>query len=86
MQKVIKRKRDAYKRWHKTKSEDDRRTYQQAKHAAKASVKKAKRVYMKELYDHLESREGEREIYRIARRRAESTKNMEHFLHQRQTW
>ncbi|VDM78400.1 unnamed protein product [Strongylus vulgaris] len=50
-------------------------------HAAKTCVKKAKKVYIEELYRKLESREGELDIYRIARGRAESAKDMKQFYH-----
>ncbi|VDM79223.1 unnamed protein product [Strongylus vulgaris] len=49
------------------------------KHAANTCVKKAKKAYVEELYKKLESRDGERDIYRIARGRAESGKDVRHF-------
>ena len=79
VQSVIKKKKTAFRIWQKTKSEEARQTYVDSKRAAKRSVRQAKEAYVEKLYKKLHSHEEVREIYRIARSRANTTKDVEHF-------
>ena len=79
VQAVIREKKRAYKEWHKSRTAEDQRKYSEAKRTAKACVRKAKRAYVEALYKKLDSREGEREIYRLAKRRMTASKDIEHY-------
>src|ERR1700722_13526869 len=69
----------AYKKWQATRLADDRKLYLEAKREAKKQVTKAKQAAMSELYSRLDTREGAREIYRLAKRRAAATKDIGHY-------
>ena len=50
--------------------------YKGAKNEAKREVAKAKEEATKEWYDNMESKEGERCIYRLARQRAQTRQDI----------
>ncbi|KAK6732507.1 hypothetical protein RB195_016716 [Necator americanus] len=56
----------------------DRGAYLAAKREAKKAVSKAKSDRYKAVYDMLDTREGERAVYRLVRARHRSTLDMEH--------
>ncbi|KAK6748926.1 hypothetical protein RB195_001504 [Necator americanus] len=72
---VVKKRRQAFGRiW----SPEDRGAYLAAKRDAKKAVSKAKSDRHKAAYDMLDTREGERAVYRLVRARHRSTLDMEH--------
>jgi hypothetical protein len=79
VQAVIRDKKTAYKQWQATRKAEDRLAYLEAKREAKRKVKEAKQADISDLYSRLNTREGAREIYRLAKRRAAATKDMGHF-------
>ena len=77
VQNVIKRKRDAFKEWQRDRDNTELETkYKDAKKEAKREVAKAKEEATKEWYDNMESKEGERCMYRVARQRARRRKDV----------
>ncbi|XGW26716.1 hypothetical protein V3C99_007370 [Haemonchus contortus] len=59
VQRVVREKKLAYKRWQKTRALEDLAAYKTSKRLAKAAVAKAKNIEMDALYEKLDSREGE---------------------------
>ncbi|KAK6738087.1 hypothetical protein RB195_020283 [Necator americanus] len=62
----------------RTRQPEDRGAYLAAKREAKKAVSKAKSDRNKAVYDMLDTREGERAVYRLVRARHRSTLNVEH--------
>ncbi|XGW07164.1 hypothetical protein V3C99_017013, partial [Haemonchus contortus] len=60
VQRVVREKKLAYKRWQKTRALEDLAAYKTSKRLAKAAVAKAKNIEMDALYEKLDSREGEK--------------------------
>jgi len=76
VQSMIKIKKQRFKEWQKNGNDENKEAYKQAKREAKIAVAKAKTDAWKEWYENLESKEGERTIYRIARQRARNRKDI----------
>ena len=82
VQNVIKRKRDALKEWQRDRDNTEMKTkYKDAKKEAKREVANAKEEATKEWYDNMESKEGERSIYRVARQRARTRQDVGDLKH-----
>ncbi|KAK6761268.1 hypothetical protein RB195_022361 [Necator americanus] len=75
---AIREKKSKYKPWWRTRQPEDRGAYLAAKRGAKKAVSKAKSDRYKAVYDMLDTREGERAVYRLVRARHRSTLDMEH--------
>ncbi|KAK6751762.1 hypothetical protein RB195_003282 [Necator americanus] len=75
---AIREKKSKYKLWWRTRQPEDRGVYLAAKREAKKAVSKAKSDRYKTVYDMLDTREGERAVYRLVRARHRSTFDMEH--------
>ncbi|KAK6751142.1 hypothetical protein RB195_002860 [Necator americanus] len=75
---AIREKKSKYKLWWRTRQPEDRGAYLAAKREAKKAVSKAKSDRYKAVYDMLDTREGERAVYRLVRARQRSTLDMEH--------
>ena len=69
VQEVIKAKKVAKKIWETSRRQEDKDIYRQANKAAKKAVATNKALAMNELYEELETPEGERKIFRIAKAR-----------------
>ena len=69
MQEMIKAKKVAKKIWETSRRQEDKDIYRQANKAAKKAVATNKALAMNELYEELETPEGERKIVRIAKAR-----------------
>uniref|UniRef100_A0A7I4XUI9 Reverse transcriptase domain-containing protein n=1 Tax=Haemonchus contortus TaxID=6289 RepID=A0A7I4XUI9_HAECO len=67
VQRVVRQKKSAYKRWQKTRAPEDLAAYRTSKRLAKAAVTKAKNTEMDALYEKLDSREGEKFVFRLAK-------------------
>ncbi|KAK6765461.1 hypothetical protein RB195_025398 [Necator americanus] len=78
VQAAIREKKSKYKLWWRTRQPEDRDAYLAAKREAKKVVSKAKLDRCKAVYDMLDTREGERAVYRLVRARHRSTLDMEH--------
>ncbi|KAK6757914.1 hypothetical protein RB195_015625 [Necator americanus] len=74
VQAAIREKKSKYKLWWRTRQPEDRGAYL----AAKRKAKEAKSDRYKAVYDMLDTREGERAVYRLVRARHRSTLDMEH--------
>ncbi|KAK6744160.1 hypothetical protein RB195_011083 [Necator americanus] len=77
VQAAIREKKSKYKLWWRTRQPEDRDAYLTAKREAKKAVSKKSDRY-KAVYDMLDTREGERAVYRLVRARHRSTLDMEH--------
>ena len=78
MQEVIKAKKVAKKIWETSRRQEDKDIYRQANKAAKKAVATNKALAMNELYEELETPEGERKIFRIAKARDKASKDFSH--------
>ena len=65
-EKAVKEKKDRLKTWKRTSAESDRKEYKLAKSTAKKVVARVKAEAIDGLYDHMETREGQKDVYRIA--------------------
>ena len=78
MQKVIKAKKVAKKTLETSRRQEDKDIYWQANKAAKKAVATNNALAMNELYEELETPEGERKIVRIAKARDKASKDFSH--------
>ncbi|KAK3518931.1 hypothetical protein QTP70_015520 [Hemibagrus guttatus] len=69
----IQRKRLAKKKW----TEENRQEYKELQHRVKREVSKAKQKAYDELYTRLDTREGEKDLYRLARQRDRDGKDVQ---------
>ena len=66
MQDSVKAKKEAKKLWDSTRDEVTKERYKRARKEVKREVAKAKNDMYKELYQRLETKEGEMELFKIA--------------------
>ena len=78
VQKSIKEKKEAKKAWDKTRNENTKKVYKEKKTKAKKAVAMAKGRVYDDLYARLETKEGEKELYRLARQRDRAGKDVQH--------
>uniref|UniRef100_A0A0A9DFK6 Uncharacterized protein n=1 Tax=Arundo donax TaxID=35708 RepID=A0A0A9DFK6_ARUDO len=76
VQKAIKEKKECYRRLHHDKSADNMEKYKIAKKIAKRAVSVARGQANEELYQRIGTKEGEKDIYRIAKVRERKTKDV----------
>ncbi|XGW03141.1 hypothetical protein V3C99_014828 [Haemonchus contortus] len=76
VQRVVKEKKLAHKRWQKTRALEDLAAYKTSKRLAKAAVAKAKNMEMDALYEKLDSQEGEKFVFRLAKARHRATQDI----------
>ncbi|KAK3510589.1 hypothetical protein QTP70_011797 [Hemibagrus guttatus] len=69
VQDSIQRKRLAKKKWDMDRTEENRQEYKELQRRVKREVSKAKQKAYDELYIRLDTREGEKDLYRLARQR-----------------
>ncbi|KAK3574415.1 hypothetical protein QTP86_006582 [Hemibagrus guttatus] len=69
VQDSIQRKRLAKKKWDMDRTEENIQEYKELQHRVKREVSKAKQKAYDELYTRLDNREGEKDLYRLARQR-----------------
>ncbi|KAK3519520.1 hypothetical protein QTP70_033504 [Hemibagrus guttatus] len=65
----IQRKRLAKKKWDMDRTEENRQEYKELQRRVKREVSKAKQKAYDELYTRLDTREGKKDLYRLARQR-----------------
>ncbi|XP_063595366.1 uncharacterized protein LOC134772326 [Penaeus indicus] len=76
VQEAIRRKKVASKAWQSDRDENLRETYKEAKRKAKRAVAKAKEEAWREWYEKMETNEGERIIYKVAKQRVQSRQDV----------
>ena len=78
VQKSIKEKKEAKKAWDKIRNKNTKKVYKEKKSKAKKAVAMAKGRAYDDLYARLETKEGEKELYRLARQRDRAEKDVQH--------
>ena len=78
VQEVIKAKKVAKKMWETSRRQEDKDRYRQANKAAKKAVTTNNVLAINELYEELETPDGEIKIFRIAKARHKATKDFSH--------
>ncbi|KAK3553162.1 hypothetical protein QTP86_031739, partial [Hemibagrus guttatus] len=73
----VQRKRLAKKKWDMDRTEDNRQEYKELQHRVKREVSKAKQKAYDELYTRLDTREGQKDLYRLARQRDRGGKDVQ---------
>ncbi|KAK3531798.1 hypothetical protein QTP70_029738, partial [Hemibagrus guttatus] len=77
VQDSFQRKRLAKKKWDMDRSEENRQEYKELQRRVKREVSKAKQNAYDELYPRLDTREGEKDLYRLARQRDRDGKDVQ---------
>ncbi|KAK3547466.1 hypothetical protein QTP86_021026, partial [Hemibagrus guttatus] len=77
VQDSVQRKRLAKKKWDMDRTEENRQEYKELQHSVKRKVSKAKQKAYDELYTRLDTREGEKDLYRLARQRDRDGKDVQ---------
>ncbi|KAK3516863.1 hypothetical protein QTP70_027081 [Hemibagrus guttatus] len=77
VQDSIQRKRLAKKKWDMDRTEENRQEYKELQCRVKREVSKAKQKAYDELYTRLDTREGEKDLYRFARQRDRDGKDVQ---------
>ncbi|KAK3528569.1 hypothetical protein QTP70_003743 [Hemibagrus guttatus] len=77
VQDSIQRKRLAKKKWDMDRTEENRQEYKELQCRVKREVSKAKQKAYEELYTKLDTREGEKDLYRLARQRDRDGKDVQ---------
>ncbi|KAK3556613.1 hypothetical protein QTP70_010810 [Hemibagrus guttatus] len=77
VQDSIQRKRLAKKKWDMDRTEENRQEYKELQCRVKREVSKAKQKAYDELYTRLDTREGEKDLYRLARQRDRHGKDVQ---------
>ena len=78
VQKSIKEKKEAKKAWDKIRDENTKKIYKEKKNKAKKAVTMAKGRVYDDLCGRLETKKGEKELYRLARHRNRTGKDVQH--------
>ena len=78
VQESIKEKKEAKKAWDKIRDKNTKKIYKKKKSKAKKAVAMAKGRAYDNLYKRLETKEGEKELYRLARQRDRAGKDVQH--------
>lgn len=77
VQDAVRKKKAAFKIWQRSRQPTDREEYVSAKQAVKQAISAAKTARYQDLYDKLDTREGENAVYRLARARNAATKDIQ---------
>ncbi|KAK3524491.1 hypothetical protein QTP70_029270 [Hemibagrus guttatus] len=77
VQDSVQRKRLAMKKWDMDRTEENRQEYKELQRSVKREVSKAKQKAYDELYTRLDTREGEEDLYRLARQRDRDGKDVQ---------
>ncbi|MCJ8728282.1 hypothetical protein PDJAM_G00002700 [Pangasius djambal] len=77
VQDSIQRKRLAKKKWDMDRTEGNRQEYKELQRRVKREVSKAKQEAYDELYTRLDTREGQKDLYRLARQRDRDEKDVQ---------
>lgn len=79
VQEKVRMKKMAFKKWHAQKTEENWRAYKDAKKDARRTVAAARADHHLDLYKQLNTAEGEKTIYRLARARTKAALDIEHY-------
>jgi len=82
---TIKQKKITRKEYYKNRNEENEERLKTANKAAKKAVAVAKAEAREEMYQELDTRGGQKKIYRIAKARDKSTKDQTHIRHMKDT-
>ncbi|KAK3518346.1 hypothetical protein QTP86_018579, partial [Hemibagrus guttatus] len=77
VQDSVQRKRLAKKKWDMNRTEENRQEYKELQRRVKREVSKAKQNAYDELYTRLDTREGEKDLYRLVRQRDQDGKDVQ---------
>ncbi|MCI4382172.1 hypothetical protein PGIGA_G00260710 [Pangasianodon gigas] len=77
VQDSIQRKRLAKKKWDMDRTEESRQEYKELQRRVRREVSKAKQEAYDELYTRLDTREGQTDLYRLARQRERDGKDVQ---------
>ncbi|KAK3556763.1 hypothetical protein QTP70_016690, partial [Hemibagrus guttatus] len=77
VQDSIQRKRLAKKKWDMDRTEENRQEYKELQRRVNREVSKAKQKAYEEFYTRLDTREGEKDLYRLARQRDRDGKDVQ---------
>ncbi|KAG2465922.1 CFDP2 protein, partial [Polypterus senegalus] len=77
IQESIQRKRMAKKKWDSQRDAESRQGYKEIRHKVKRKVVKAKEKAYDELYERLDTKEGEKDLYQLARQRDRAGKDVQ---------
>ena len=75
VQEAIARKKRMFKKWQQSKAQEDHAVYKATKREAERTVAVERARAAQELYEKLDTREGEKAIYRLAKSRDHATKD-----------
>ena len=78
VQENIKEKKEAKKAWDKIRDKKSKKMYKENKNKAKKAVAMARGRVYEDFYALLETKEGEKELYRLARQRGRAGKDVQH--------
>ena len=78
VQESIKENKATKKAWDKIRNENTKQMYKEKKNKAKKAVAMAKKCTYENLYARLKTKEGEKELYRLARQRDRAEKDVKH--------
>ena len=78
IQNAIKEKRDYFIAWQKNKNNETLKEYKVARNNTKKLVSEAKSKAFDDLYRKLGTREGEKDIYKLAKQRDKKSKDLDH--------
>ena len=78
VQESVKKKKEAKKAWDKIRDENTKKIYKEKKSKAKKTVAMAKGCAYDNLHERLETKEGEKKLYRLARQRDRAGKDVHH--------
>ena len=78
VQESIKEKKEAKKAWDKIRNENTKKMYKEKKSKAKKAVAMAYGCTYDDSYARLETKEGEKELHRLARQRDRAEKDLQH--------
>uniref|UniRef100_A0A914WWF1 Reverse transcriptase n=1 Tax=Plectus sambesii TaxID=2011161 RepID=A0A914WWF1_9BILA len=80
MQQKVQEKKVAFKNWLAQRTSKNWQKYSTAKREAKKTVAAARANHYQDLYKQLGTKEGEKNIYRLARARTKATQDIEHCM------
>ncbi|KAK4298997.1 hypothetical protein Pmani_028704 [Petrolisthes manimaculis] len=78
VQESISKKKRAKMKWDRQMDEESKQEYKEMQSTAKKEVAKAKDRAYEKLYEKLDSREGEKDLYRLARQRDRAGRDVQH--------
>ncbi|KAL1448427.1 hypothetical protein WDU94_003661 [Cyamophila willieti] len=76
--KKIKEKKEAKKKWDQTNKPEDKAEYKRVNKEAKRAVAQAKAKELSDIYKEMETPEGEKNLYRLAKERDKASKDFTH--------